>query len=247
MVILSFLATRVRPVPAAVVAARCGLPRSSTYNLLYAMRSHGFVAYHEELHGWSLGAAAFEVAASPARPDRLVALAQASLERLAADAGAPAELDVLRGGDAVRIATAPRGGRDRLPAELRHATAPAHLSATGRAMLMHLSRAQICATYPVDRPLSRQGGSPRFRFQLERLLALERARGWTSQRDGERATTCVGAPVLSHSGQPVAAVGVALPGIAPSSAEVDAIAPFAVAAATQVSALLGWTDRGCAA
>jgi DNA-binding IclR family transcriptional regulator len=43
MSILVLLAKRVRPVPAAMIARECGLPRSSTYQLLNAMRARQFV------------------------------------------------------------------------------------------------------------------------------------------------------------------------------------------------------------
>jgi IclR family acetate operon transcriptional repressor len=59
--VLEFLARRSTPAPAAIVAASCGIPRSSLYALLRTLRSRRFVIYHGENRTWGLGPAAHEL------------------------------------------------------------------------------------------------------------------------------------------------------------------------------------------
>jgi DNA-binding IclR family transcriptional regulator len=56
--VLELLASAMRPLPTMCVARRCGVPKSSMHHLLNVMRDRGWVLYHPELRGWSLGPAA---------------------------------------------------------------------------------------------------------------------------------------------------------------------------------------------
>jgi IclR family transcriptional regulator, acetate operon repressor len=62
--VLEFLARRLTPAPAAIVATSCGIPRSSLYGLLRVLRSRRFVVYHDRDKTWSLGPAAHELSAA---------------------------------------------------------------------------------------------------------------------------------------------------------------------------------------
>ena len=61
---LEFLARRSTPAPAAIVAASCGIPRSSLYALLRVLRARRFVVYQVDERTWSLGPAAHELSAA---------------------------------------------------------------------------------------------------------------------------------------------------------------------------------------
>jgi len=61
--ILEFLGRRTSPVPASIVAAACGIPRSTTYGLLALLRERRFAVYDPRRHAWSLGPAACELSA----------------------------------------------------------------------------------------------------------------------------------------------------------------------------------------
>jgi len=61
--VLEFLGRRMNPAPASIIASSCGIPRSSTYDLLNLLKAHRFVAYRVNEHVWSLGPAAFELSA----------------------------------------------------------------------------------------------------------------------------------------------------------------------------------------
>lgn len=88
---------------------------------------------------------------------------------------------------------------------------PAHLAATGKAMLAHHDPAFVETLYP-DGALARLTASgPATRAALMQELKQVRARGYSIDDEGVReGVFCYGAPVLDASGRPVAGVGVCI-------------------------------------
>lgn len=62
MDLLETLGTSPRPLSAMVLARRCGIPKSSTYHVLAALRRRGFVRYDELTRLWSLGSRLADIA-----------------------------------------------------------------------------------------------------------------------------------------------------------------------------------------
>ncbi len=90
---------------------------------------------------------------------------------------------------------------------------PAHLTASGRAILAHLSAAQVRALYP-DRAafVDRHGLGPGTPSALRTLLAETRQRGYAVE-EGEVTPgfASVAGAVLDHNGHPVAGIAVTYP------------------------------------
>ncbi len=61
LAILQALGKAGSPMPAAAIAKKLGLPRSSTYHLLAVMEQDGFVIHFPEDQRWGLGVSAFEL------------------------------------------------------------------------------------------------------------------------------------------------------------------------------------------
>ena len=83
---------------------------------------------------------------------------------------------------------------------------PAHLTASGRAILAALPAAQVRALYPdAEAFVDRHGTGPRTLSQLRTLLADTRQRGYAIE-EGEVTPgfASVAAAVLDHNGHPVA-------------------------------------------
>ncbi|TDQ47567.1 IclR family transcriptional regulator [Actinorugispora endophytica] len=210
--LLRFLAAQAGPVSAAAIARGLDLPRSSAYQLLETLAEEGFVTHLPEERRWGLGVAAFEIGSAYLRHDPLERLARPLVARTAAQTGATAHLGVLHGADTLYLL------KERPP----HAPAlvtgvgvrlPAHLTASGRAMLAWLPRAQVRALYPgPERFTTRTGRGPASPAELREVLALERRRGF-SREDGQvtEGYTSVAATAFDHSGTPVAAIGLTLP------------------------------------
>lgn len=180
------------------------------YHLLRVMQDEGFVVHSPEHQGYALGPLIAEIGSSVSASDTLARLAGPVLERLVAETRLPlvAHLGVLQHGDVVyasKIAAA------RAPAVVTSigVRLPAHLTATGRAMLAALPDAQFDATYSpaAQLPLRTTTGPADVR-ELTSLLADARHRGWAVE-DGDINLdyASVAAAVLDHNGYPAASVG----------------------------------------
>ena len=83
--VLRALAAAPGPMTASALARDLQLPRSSTYHLLNAMESAGFVAHYAEDERWGLGVGAFEIGAAYLRHEPLEHFGRPVLHRLMRD------------------------------------------------------------------------------------------------------------------------------------------------------------------
>ena len=207
--ILRHLATRPAPVAASAIARDLDLPRSTVHHLLNTLSDHGFVLHLREARRWALGTSASELAGGFARQQPLARLGRPLVAALADRLGESTHLGVLSGSDVVYIVEERAPRRPALVTDVG-VRLPAHLTATGRAMLAALPREQVRALYPHASAFStRTGLGPGRAGELRELLRSIRAAGYASE-DGEvtSGTRSVGAAVLDASGWPVAAVAV---------------------------------------
>ncbi|AMG82622.1 IclR family transcriptional regulator [Microbacterium sp. PAMC 28756] len=207
--ILSYLAGRPAPVAASAIARELALPRSTVYHLLRTLAAHGFVLHLREERRWGLGTSAFELAGGYARQQPLARLGRPLIAALSDQLGESAHLAVMSGGDVLYIVEERAPRRPALVTDVG-VRLPAHLTATGRAMLAALPREQVRALYPAASAFSdRTGRGPRHPGELRELLRDVRSRGYATE-DGEVAEglRSVGAVVRDVAGWPVAAVAV---------------------------------------
>lgn len=210
--LLRELARAAGPLPAATLAQRLGMPRSSAYHLLAAMREEGFVVHYPEDGRWGLGVSVFEVGAAYVRHEPLERLGRPVLHRLVQQAEhlAPsiAHLGVLHGRETVYLAREATAAPVTAVVEVG-VRLPASLTASGRSMLAHLPASQVRALFP-DRAafVDRTGSGPTSAAALRRLLAIERERGWASEEgfvvDGYAS---VAAAALDRERRPAASIG----------------------------------------
>ena len=208
--IVKYLAGHSGPVRASTVSRDLNLPRSSVYHLLRVLQDEGFAVHSPEHQGYALGPLLVDIGSSVRASDTLARLAGPVLERLVAETKLPlvAHLGVLQHSDVVyasKIAAA------RAPAVVTSigVRLPAHLTATGRAMLSALPPAQFGAIYSADATLTlRTGTGPASVSELSRLLEEARNRGWAVE-DGDINLdyASVAAVVLDHNSYPAASVG----------------------------------------
>lgn len=235
--ILRYLAGRPAPVAASAIARDLGLPRSSVYHLLAAMAAHGFVLHLQEDRRWGLGTSAFELAGGYARQQPLARLGRPLVAALSDRLGESAHLAVMSGGDVLYIVEERAPRRPALVTDVG-VRLPAHLTASGRAMLAALPREQVRALYPSASSFpDRTGVGPRTPRELREVLREVRARGYATEdsevADGLRS---VGAAVRDHTGWPVAAVAVTWAGSADiEEALADAVRSTASVLQTRLS------------
>lgn len=207
--ILSYLAGRPAPVAASAIARELELPRSTVYHLLTTLAAHGFVLHMKEDRRWGLGTSAFELAGGYARQQPLARIGRPLVAGLSDRLGESAHLAVMSGGDVLYIVEERAPRRQALVTDVG-VRLPAHLTASGRAMLAALPREQVRALYPNASAFpDRTGLGPRRPSELRELLRTVRERGYATEdsevADGLRS---VGAVVRDHAGWPVAAVAV---------------------------------------
>ncbi len=209
MSVLELLARQVRPVPTMTIARECAIPKSSAHHLLNEMKSRDFVAYYEAERAWGLGVAVFEIGSAYLRAGPVQRMGRRLLVELTERTGETSHLAMLSGTEVLYIDKEQAvGSVTRLVTEIG-VRLPAHLTAVGRAMLAEMSAAQVRALYS-GRPLVlRTGHGP---DSIESLLEdLDEIRRRGVAIDDEMVTpgiSCVAAPVFSHEGVPVAAIGV---------------------------------------
>ncbi|MFC5379905.1 IclR family transcriptional regulator [Aquipuribacter nitratireducens] len=214
--VLRWLAAQAAPAPAAAIARGTGLPRSTTYHLLAELARQGFVVHLAEERRYGLGVAAYELGHGWSRQAPLERLARAPLHRLVTATGHTGHLAVLHGNEVVYVIEDRAPRRAPLVSDVG-VRLPAHLTATGRAVLAALPAAHVRALFPDGDFVTRHGAGPTTLSALRALLVAVRAQGW-AEEDGEVTPgfASVAAPVLDAADHPVAAVALTFP-----AAEVD--------------------------
>jgi DNA-binding IclR family transcriptional regulator len=161
---------------------------------------------------WGLGVAAFELGGGYARQEPLARLGRPLLAELVDRAGESAHLAVMTGRDVLYIVEERAPRRPALVTDVG-VRLPAHLTASGRAMLAALPREQVRALYPDPAAFAdRTGRGPARPGELREMLREVRERGY-SLEDGEvtLGLRSVGVAVLDAVDWPIAAIAVTYP------------------------------------
>jgi len=191
------------------IASAVELPRSSTYHLLRAMISEGFVVHLPEEKRYGLGVAAFEIGSAYLRHDPLERLARPLLVQLVAEIGETAHLGVLHVRELVYLL------KEQPPRPVTLVTdvgvrLPATLTASGRALLAELPPAQVRALFPTPESFVRRTDQgPQTLTQLRRILADEKRQGYAVEDSHiTPGVASVASAAVDHAGHPVAAISV---------------------------------------
>lgn len=201
--------SRTGPLPAAALAQALDLPRSTTYHLLAVLAEHGFVVHLPEERRYGLGVSAFELGSAYSRQAPLARAARPILARLVDHVGQSAHLAVLHGREVLYVLEERAPGRQPLVTDVG-VRLPAHLTASGRAILAGLPSAQVRALFPGKEAfVDRTGVGPRRLSELRTVLTEVRARGW-AREDGDVTPgfASVAAAVRDHTGFPIAGLAV---------------------------------------
>ncbi|RYE81628.1 MAG: IclR family transcriptional regulator, partial [Myxococcales bacterium] len=201
-----------------------GMARSSAYHLIKVMIDEGFVTHLPEEKRYGLGVAAFEVGSGYSRQAPLQRLARRPLAQLVDHVGQSAHLAVLHGRDALYLIEERAPGRPHLVTQVG-VRLPAHLTASGRAILAAAPAAQVSALFPDAAAFSsRTGVGPASPSALKSLLVETRQRGHAAE-EGEVTSglASVACAVLDHNDLPAAAVAVTYPSDGLTAAELDEV------------------------
>lgn len=241
LAVLDLLSRRSEPLPAAAIAIRLGLPRSTVYHLLTVLTERGYVVHLPEERRYGLGLAAYELGAAYTRQAPLQRLARPVLARLVDATTHNAHFGVLHGRDVLYVLEERAPGRDLLVTEVG-VRLPAHLTASGLAILAALPAAQVRALFPDVGSFSQRvegSDAPRTLGQLRARLVAVRADGHAREEGTVTAgLSSVAVAVRDHTGHPLGAFAVTYPSVG-SDRDREALARATVSAATDLARRLG--------
>ena len=188
------------------------MPRSSAYHLLAVMAERGFVVHFPEEERVGLGVAAFEVGTAYLRHDPLERIAQPLLRRSSTRPRHPPRWSrTWASSTGTRPSTCSRSSRRTSITVVTDigVRLPAALTASGRAMLGALPRAQVRAAFASPGAfVDRTGHGPTSLSTLNSLLAAERRRGYAEEEGFiTPGYASVAVPVLDREQRPVSAIG----------------------------------------
>ncbi|MFT3664126.1 IclR family transcriptional regulator [Piscinibacter sp.] len=207
LTLLDRLAQRREPMSLARLASELDLPKSSVHGLCSTLLRYGYLQRQDD-GAFRIGPGVMPLA------DAFVSSTGITQEFNALWAeGAPDEtvvLSVLNGRDVVYIGA--RNGQRPLGLAFNVGMRlPAHLAATGKAMLAFQAPAAVRERFAGAPLAAMTGRGARSVGALLTELARTRARGHSIDDEGVRdGVYCIGAPVFDASGTPVAGLGVCI-------------------------------------
>lgn len=209
--VLLYLAGRPGPVSGAAIMRDLDIPRSSAYHLLEVLTERGFVVYLRDQRTYGLGVSAFEVGSAYLRHGPLEMRARPVLKHLVTRVHETSHLGILHGAETLYLLREhPTAAHMAVTLTGIGVRMPAHLTASGRAMLAHLPAAQVRALFPSTASfVNRTGEGPASLPELRRVLQAERRQGWAEEvgliTPGLQS---VAACAFDHTGHPCAAFSV---------------------------------------
>ncbi len=181
LAILRYLAGQAGPVPCRGDQPR---PEAAPFDHLspaFDAQAEGFVVHLPEDRRYALGIAAYELGSGYARQAPLQRLARVPLARLVDRNGQSAHLAVLHGRDVIYVVEERAPGRPPLVTDV-DVRLPAHLTASGRAMLAVLPAQQVRALFPNPTAfVLRNERGPQSPSALRQLLVGVRRDGYASE------------------------------------------------------------------
>jgi IclR family acetate operon transcriptional repressor len=211
LVLLACFGPAARELSLTELAGRSGLDKVTALRLLESLVHERFLRRDEQRGLYSVGPRVLTVAAAYQGPLALVDAAEEPLNELAQTTGQTAELGILDQGEVLLVGVAypKRALRRNAVVGERFAF---HSASLGKAILAHVDEGEI------RRLIQEQGLAPVTPRTVTDARALveelrqTRERGYAlDDEETAEGMRCVGAAVLDHAGQPIAAVSIAGP------------------------------------
>jgi len=223
------------------LAGRTGLVPSTAHRLLATLTKRGYVSQRANSASYALGYKVVEVANGLEHSlSRLRGVAHPHLEGVQKATGETANLVVLEG-DRVVYVDQVEGSRSMRMFTIVGATAMAHTTASGKAILACGPPDAVPALYAERDALERL--TPKTLTTVEALqknLKRIARRGYAiDDEEHEEGVSCVAAPIFDHSDRPFAAISVSAPTARILHADTDELGALVSKHAGEISAALG--------
>jgi len=240
LTIIDFLAASQGEVPLARIAAKLGLAKSTAHGLLATLKDFGYVEQSPFTGNYKLGIRLFEIGSIVANSWDVRATAAPYIQRLVDEIGETVHLVVLEKGEVLYIDKRESHQSLRIVSQVGMRL-PAHCTGVGKALLAHLSRAEL-------KKIIAARGLPRFTAntitdvqKLERELQLVRERGYAVDNEEIMdSLRCVAAPIFDHNGGACAAISISGPVARLTGEAFERAAALVVQTAADISTALGY-------
>ncbi|MBX2999157.1 MAG: IclR family transcriptional regulator [Caldilineaceae bacterium] len=241
---LRAMAQAERPLTLSELSKLTGGSRSTIYNTLATLQTHGLVQKDLHYKTYRLGVAIFELGNAYLNQVHLVPAFYEQARRLVALCGETVKLVILDHRDVVYLAKQEGSYSVRLVAKVG-TRMPAHITAVGKVLLAQLDESTLRSLY-ADYGFGQ--GTVNAAHDLEDLLArLEPVRRQGYAYDIEESTAgvrCVAAPVRDHSGEVIAAMSIGIPTERLLNGQMDELTGLIAQHAQELSRTLGWLESG---
>ena len=232
-----------QPATAARLAKRIGIPRSSCYQLLEVLKSQGFAIHFQDDKRWGLGLAAWELGSAYQRHEPLERLAKPVITKLVSELAEKTpvvgHLGVLDGSDVLYLLEQRPAKSLKLVTDVG-VRLPAHLTASGRAMLAHLDQKQLSASFRGRELTTRTNLGPRNLLELKQLLTQEKNQGFALEVDEvTMGYASVGVAIVDHLGHPMAGLAITLQSRELEKLQLSQLAQVLIASANDLSRKFG--------
>lgn len=191
------------------IAKALGIPRTTVFRLIQTLEHLGYLERDDR--AYRLGPRVLRLGFEYLASLELTDLARPFTDRLRDATGFSAQLVIRDGRDVVVVLKS--AAASAFSSSVTVGTRlPAHATILGRAMLCDLDEAELRALFPEPRLPQASPKTPRTLPELKRILAEDRARGYTiSEAFYEAGVSAVACPVRDRSGKAVAAISVVVP------------------------------------
>ena len=232
-----------QPATAARLAKRIGIPRSSCYQLLEVLKSQGFAIHFQDDKRWGLGLAAWELGSAYQRHEPLERLAKPVITKLVSELAEKTpvvgHLGVLDGSDVLYLLEQRPAKSLKLVTDVG-VRLPAHLTASGRAMLAHLDQKQLSASFRGRELTTRTNLGPRNLLELKQLLTQEKDQGFALEVDEvTMGYASVGVAIVDHLCHPMAGLAITLQSRELEKLQLSQLAQVLIASANDLSRKFG--------
>ncbi len=232
-----------QPVTAARLAKRIGIPRSSCYQLLEVLKSQGFAIHFQDDKRWGLGLAAWELGSAYQRHAPLERLAKPVITNLVSELAQKTpvvgHLGVLDGSDVLYLLEQRPAKSLKLVTDVG-VRLPAHLTASGRAMLAHLDQKQLSASFRGRELTTRTNLGPKTLRDLKDILTTEKGQGFALEVDEvTMGYASVGVAIVDHLDHPMAGLAITLQSRELEKLQLSQLAQMLIASANDLSRKFG--------
>lgn len=226
------------------LADRLELHKSTVHRFLVNLEAAGLVERNRHTSRYRLGLRIFELGGLVLQQMNLWDEALPFLEGLVRDSGETGHLAVLDGGEAVYIEKVEARRALRIPSAIGRGY-PAHATSLGKVLLAHLESTARDALID-ERGLHRCAPNTITDPGLLRDELMKiRLQGYAvDDEEYEEGLRCIGAPIVGHTGQIVAAMGIGGPVTRVTPTRVDELAELVMAAAGSLSRRMGAEQSG---